>query len=141
MNKHIEEAKKYCETKNYRFTEPRERVLKVLVESTKPMGAYDIIKALSTKKHQVKPATVYRAIDFWIYQGYVHKINSLNSYLACCHEHSHGHSFIFICEQCDETFELETTGLPANVLQLLKKNKASLSHSSTELYGNCQHCH
>ena len=55
MSKSLKKARTYCEENKYRFTEPRERVLKTLLNHNKPMGAYDIIKALSTKQHQVKP--------------------------------------------------------------------------------------
>lgn len=141
MSKSLKNARIYCEENKYRFTEPRERVLKTLLNHNKPMGAYDIIKALSTKQHQVKPATVYRAIDFWQQHGFIHKINSLNSYTACCHEHAHIHSFIAICDWCNESFELaDDDGLPETVINALQKNHFLLKQSTTELHGQCKRC-
>ena len=140
MGKSLKNAKNYCEEHKYRFTEPRKRVLRTLLNCKKPMGAYEILKVLSTEQHQVKPATIYRAIDFWQEHGFIHKINSSNSYITCSHGHSHDHSFIAICDWCSESFELSADGLPAIVTQALQENHFLLNQSATELHGKCKQC-
>ena len=45
----LDMAYKHCIKNGHRFTAPRERVLKILLNESKPMGAYDILQRLSNE--------------------------------------------------------------------------------------------
>ena len=81
-------------------------ILSLLLSHPRAMGAYDIIEALSTDDNVVKPPTVYRAIDFWVKHGFVHKVESMNAYIACCHQHGHQHAIMMICDDCQDVKEM-----------------------------------
>jgi Fur family zinc uptake transcriptional regulator len=142
MSQHnaITRAKKFCETHKYRFTEPRRRVLSLLVSENVAMGAYEVLEALSSDKERLSPPTVYRAIDFWNKNGFIHRIESMNAYIACC-EHSHHKNFcIFICKLCNTVMELKLPHLPAPITRVLENNDLTMAHSTTEIYGKCSRC-
>ena len=49
----------------------------------KPLGAYDLAELLGPKGRRLAPITVYRALDFLMEQGLVHRLASQNAYIAC----------------------------------------------------------
>ena len=81
-NKQIEKAKKYCFEHKYKYTEPREKVLKAILESDDVLGAYDILEIMTTKDEKPRPPTIYRAIEFWETHGFIHRVESANGYIA-----------------------------------------------------------
>ncbi len=83
-----------------RLTAPRRRVLELLLQAGQPVKAYDLIASFAVEGPPAKPPTVYRALDFLEKQGFAHRIESLNSYVACRKE-ADGHAAAFlICDCC-----------------------------------------
>ena len=136
----IARATAFCEHHKYRLTEPRLRVLTLLVNEKKALGAYDILSLLTTKDSRPKPPTIYRAIDFWVEHGFIHKVESTNAFLACAHDHCHGNFYLLICDHCEVVKELIVESLPKTILSLLKKQGFSMRRSTTEVYGLCGQC-
>jgi hypothetical protein len=83
-------------------------VLELVWQSHKPLGAYDILAVLSEQDgRRAAPPTVYRALDFLLENGLVHRIASLNAFIGCSHpEHAHQGQFL-ICRECHAAIELE----------------------------------
>ena len=73
----LTEAQKICDQKNIRFTDLRRTVLKIIWQNHKAIKAYDILDQISGMDFSAKPPTVYRALDFLLENGFIHKINSL----------------------------------------------------------------
>lgn len=135
----LERAKQYCEAGKHRFTQPRERVITVLSNATEPMGAYQILEKLAEGQGKTSPPTVYRAIEFWMLHGFIHRVQSMNAYIACC-EHDHHENFcIFICDNCNDVIEMKMN-LPAPVSADAKKKHLTISSSNTEIHGSCNQC-
>jgi len=132
-------AKAFCEKENYQFTQPREKVLNVLLNSQQPMGAYDVLSALTTNKYKPNPPTIYRAIDFWLAHGFIHKIMSLNAYVACTHTHDHHQVELLICDTCKDVQEthlhLLSDKMTNQALHGFAANKIL-----TEIHGVCYKC-
>ncbi len=136
----IHRAERFCETHKYRMTEPRARVLSALAKDKQPMGAYQIINLLSSQTEKVSPPTIYRAIEFWHKHGFIHRIESMNAYVACC-EHQHHENFcIFICSNCNTTQELNMKCLPGPVTHDIKNRHLTITNSVTEIRGKCSQC-
>ena len=70
-----------------KFTPIRRQVLQALLSSHRPLGAYEVIDELAKSMPRPAPITVYRALDFLMENGLVHRIESRNAYLACAHDH------------------------------------------------------
>ena len=102
----LQQAESQCHTRGVRFTPIRRRVLELIAENGGGLKAYDLLDQLSTEHAAARPPTVYRALEFLIEQGLVHRIESQNAYVACaCPEHAHGFQLL-ICRQCGYVEEL-----------------------------------
>lgn len=133
-------AKRYCDVGKHRFTQPRERVLSLLASSIEPMGAYEILERLSCEKQKINPPTIYRAIEFWVQHGFIHKVQSMSAYIACC-EHQHHENFcIFICDDCHKVIELKMQHLPKPITMNIEKKHLTIRGSNTEVHGICNRC-
>lgn len=88
-----------------RLTSPRRRVLELLLEAGAPVKAYDLIAAYG--EGGAKPPTVYRALEFLERMGFVHRLESLNAYVACPRAGEVHAAAFLICECCGATAEIE----------------------------------
>ena len=89
-----------------KWTEPRKRVYELLVEAGTPVKAYDLMEAYATDR-TAKPPTVYRALDFLEQAGLVHRIASLNAFVACgATGGAHAAAFL-ICDCCGSAQEFD----------------------------------
>lgn len=136
----LDSAYTHCMKHGYRFTEPRERVLKILIAERKPLGAYDILKKLSVEGNNPKPPTVYRAIQFWHQEGFIHCIDSLKSYVACLHGHHVGQAQFLICNQCDFVRELECPVDFSSIMGSANAIGFSIVNYTIEVKGLCSSC-
>src|SRR5579871_369499 len=100
-----------CLRQGAQLTPLRRQVLDIFSDSVAPLGAYAILEELSRREgKQVAPPTVYRALDFFLDHGFVHKIETLNAYAPCEHlGHAH-HGMLLICESCGRSEEIEDEG-------------------------------
>ena len=118
MNDPIEiKALNFCDAGNHRLTEPRRNVLKIILSSKKPIKAYEILKKLSKGEYSPKPPTIYRAIEFWHSNNFIHRIESLNAYTACKARHLHKGSQFMICNECGKVIESHFCDLPPIIKQ------------------------
>ena len=136
----IQKAAQFCENNKHRFTEPRERVLGIIAASAKPLGAYEILEQLSLIAQNPKPPTVYRAIEFWQKHGFIHRIESLNAFIACDAGHRHKGSQFMICDDCGIVIETHLCELPQALKDSTVKNTFMPSRWSLEIHGVCSAC-
>lgn len=97
----------------------QELVLKTLRKNVQPLSAYAILEKLH--KFGIKsPPIVYRALDSLIESGKVHKINELNSFVACDCEDDHHHllSVLTVCQGCNEVNEIHDHKVNDNLEKL-----------------------
>ena len=141
MNKDIfKKAENFCNSHQYRFTKPRAEILKIMLLSNKPMGAYDILEELAKIINNPKPPTVYRAIEFWQEHGFIHKIESLSSYIACDAGHRHQGSQFIICDDCGISIETHLCNPPEEFKNSVLENNFTLSSWNLEIHGFCKNC-
>jgi Fur family zinc uptake transcriptional regulator len=94
-------AEELCAESGARLTPVRRRTLEILLETHKAMGAYDVLERLAEDGFGHQPPVAYRAIDFLVDHGLVHRIQRLNAFTACTHAGGHKHAPVFmICETC-----------------------------------------
>lgn len=97
-------AEMRCAQAQERLTDPRRRVLELLLGASAPLKAYDLIAAYGEAGEPAKPPTVYRALEFLERLGFAHRIESLNAYVPCRLEGGHAAAFL-ICDCCGEAEE------------------------------------
>lgn len=134
-------ARQLCQQQGARMTALREQVLRLIWQSHKPLGAYQLMEMLaaaSTRK--VAPPTVYRALDFLLELGLVHRINTLNAFVGCTHpEQVHATNFL-ICRDCGVAIEFSQAGLQQGIRETLEHFHFELESQSIELVGRCATC-
>lgn len=117
-----------------------QKVLDLLQHAGKPLSAYDILDKL--RRYGMRsPPTVYRALDYLLKHGLVHKLESLNSFVACQHHEDHGHISQFVlCMSCGTVREIEDKSLMKLAKKLGGKFLARVSKEVFELSGTCHAC-
>ena len=96
-----------------RLTPVRRRVLEILLEEHKALGAYDVLARLATEGFGNQPPVAYRALEFLVEQGLAHRIQRLNAFTACVHPgKDHAPAFL-ICRTCHMVAEAEMTARAA----------------------------
>jgi Fur family zinc uptake transcriptional regulator len=100
-------AERRCAAASARLTAPRRRALEMLLAAGQPVKAYDLLGRFHDGERPARPPTVYRALDFLERQGFVHRIESLNAFVACRRAaRAHPAAFL-ICDCCGATAEVE----------------------------------
>lgn len=136
----IEVATRLCAERGMRFTKIRERVLTLIWAGHQPIGAYAILEALQAESPRAAPPTVYRALDFLIEIGLVHRIESMNAYVGCTHPDDRHTGQFLICEGCGAAAELDDPAID----DAIKRSAGALGflaqRQMIEISGLCPDC-
>ncbi len=129
-----------CERRKLRLTARRRQVLEILLASHQPMGAYDILGELnrSNPKEKVAPPIVYRALDFLLAEGLVHRIESKNAFISCVHPGHRTTAQFLICRDCDRVAEMEHDD--RELVAEADTLGFTIDHSVVEITGICAAC-
>jgi Fur family zinc uptake transcriptional regulator len=101
-------AEDLCRTQKLQFTPARRRVLEILLEQHRAMGAYEILDILAAEGLGSQPPVVYRALEFLTSHGLAHRIERMNAYTACTHPGEDHVPAFLICRKCKAVAEAET---------------------------------
>ena len=121
-----------------RLTPVRKRVLEILLEAHRALGAYDVLNRLATEGFGNQPPVVYRALDFLVEHGLAHRIQRLNAFAACMHPGTAHAPVFLICRTCHVVAEAEG----ATVGAALRTAAAGfvVERSTVEALGLCPAC-
>ena len=136
----MSEMEEICRAKGIKLTEGRRQVLDIILSSDTPLGAYEILNQLSSIKSNAVPMTVYRALDFLMEKGLVHKVESLNAFLACTHPgDSHGFQLL-ICGECGHVDETCDSTLESAIQNRADSIGFKVGSAAVEITGVCAGC-
>lgn len=131
-----------CRKRNIKLTKQRKTVLMIMLDAQKAMSAYDLLDLLKVEEPQAKPPTIYRVLEFLLQQGFIHKVESTNSYIICPHFGQLNHvSILFICDNCKQILETNSTQIEDSLKILASQYQFQTKHSVIEIHGLCQSCH
>ena len=137
----IEQA---CARRGLRLTALRRRVMELIVAQAKPVKAYDLLDLIRQERGGAAPPTVYRALDFLLEHGFVHKLESINAFIGCDHLHGEdgpGHQPPFlICDRCAITVELDDTRAAAVLAKEARRLGFTPQAQTLEIHGLCATC-
>lgn len=139
----LEAADAICRKNGVRMTPQRRAVLAALAEAKRPLGAYDLIEALRENGSGRGPApiAIYRALDFLRENGFIHRLETLNAFIACPHLHSTSEEVLFlICETCHHVEEAVAAPLARALSSLAAAHGFVAERQVLELAGTCRHC-
>jgi Fur family transcriptional regulator, zinc uptake regulator len=137
-------AKQRCASANVRLTDKRIRLLEVLLEADRPLSAYELAAAYTTKyDSDLKPMSVYRMLDALVAAHLIHKLASNNTFMACdgdTHGADEGVQFL-ICDSCSRVIETPLTKTMSHTMDSSAKRAGfSILHHQVELHGVCGKC-
>ncbi len=113
----------------------------VLMSARKPLSAYTILDALRPKGFKA-PLQVYRALDRLVGRGLAHRLESLNSFVACRHPGCGAHEIaaFSICESCGRVREYSDHKLAQSVEAIAGIDDFEVKQTVIELRGTCSSC-
>lgn len=130
-----------CARRGLRLTPQRRRVLAALLESHVPASAYEIMDRLAEDGGRPAPISIYRALDFLTANGFAHRIESRNAFVACSHVHDDGGAVVFLlCERCGAAGELEAPDLMVRIAEAAQGAGFAATASVIEIRGACRRC-
>src|SRR3546814_20983043 len=100
MTAALHRAAAHCAVSGAKLTLTLRRVLELIWQSHRPAGAYDLLAQRGGEGQKVAPPTVYRALDFLVEQGIVHRVESLHAFIGCSEPGHAVQQDIFICTTC-----------------------------------------
>jgi Fur family zinc uptake transcriptional regulator len=139
LQRALETAAALCARRGVRFTAQRRRVLELVCRAERPIGAYEILDQLR-EGATAAPPTVYRALDFLLEQGLIHKLETLHAFIGCTHpEHPHASQFL-ICSDCGRVRELESEAIAGGLQSLEQETGFRPQRPVVEVIGTCARC-
>jgi Fur family transcriptional regulator, zinc uptake regulator len=136
----IARAERTCERRGSRLTGQRRDILSCVAQGHSAVGAYDIIERMAEKGTRPAPITVYRALDFLLTHGLVHKIESRNAFVACSHSHEGQPAALLICETCGVVAELDAPEIFERISEKAAAQNFTPNHTLIEMSGTCSAC-
>lgn len=129
-----------CELRGLRLTPLRRRVLSLVAMSPKPAKAYDLLDQLKDEHDSAAPPTIYRALDFLLEHGFIHKLESINAFVGCHHPaESHQVPFL-ICDVCSKAIEVCDERVAKLLNSQARDHGFKPREQTLEVHGICAEC-
>jgi Fur family zinc uptake transcriptional regulator len=137
---YVQAVEQACEARGLRLTPLRAQVLGLIAAAGKPVKAYDLLDSMKTQNGSSAPPTVYRALDFLLEQGFIHRLASVNAFVGCHHPQARHSVPFLICDNCQAAIELEDERIP-QLLDVQAKSLGFVPRAQTlEVHGLCANC-
>ncbi len=127
-----------------KLTRNQTLVYEVLGRSDCPLSAYTILDKLRDQGFRA-PLQVYRALEKLLEAGLVHRLESLNAFVACAHAteaccHDHGTVAFAICNSCGHVAEFHDHAVDERLEAWAKGRRFKAEKTTIEIRGLCEAC-
>lgn len=139
LDEALANAAQICQRRQQRFTRLRQQVFELIWQQHKPIKAYDVLEQLQ-QGGRTAPPTVYRALDFLLELGLIHRIESLNAYVGCVHPAQHHQGQFLICSSCYAYAEIDSEEINAAIGRAAEHSGFKVKQHTVEVMGLCPHC-
>lgn len=136
----IETADAQCKAQGLQFTPVRKRVLEILLQEHRALGAYEILDRLREESLGSQPPIAYRALDFLVSNGFAHKIERLNAFIACTHPGEDHAPVFMICRMCKSVAEAQAVPTNGQLGQAARDAGFQIERTVVEAEGLCPKC-
>lgn len=126
--------------KGARMTPVRRRTLEILLEEHRALGAYDVLERLAADGFGNQPPVAYRALEFLVELGLVHRIRRLNAFAACMHPGEAHQPAFLICRDCNAVAEAPGARVRAALEAAASEAGFVVERSNVEALGLCTAC-
>ena len=142
IERHLHAAELECTRNGTRLTPVRREILDLVLRAPGPVGAYQLLDQLRGRRQGAAPPTVYRALEFLVGQGLVHRVERLNAFIGCTgnsHAHQHAAQFL-ICRMCGAVREIDDGAVAATLRQIAAAQGFTVERTTVEVEGVCADC-
>ncbi|MCA0928259.1 Fur family transcriptional regulator [Ruegeria profundi] len=133
-------AEAQCKKDGLRLTPVRRKVLEMLLQEHRALGAYAILDRLRDAGFGSQPPVAYRALDFLVQNGFVHKIERLNAFVACSHPGAEHSPAFMICRKCDAVAEAKSAPAKGILGAAARAVGFEIERTVVEAEGICPDC-
>jgi Fur family transcriptional regulator, zinc uptake regulator len=129
-----------CRKAGLQLTPVRRRVLEILLQEHRALGAYEILDRLREEGLGSQPPVAYRALDFLVKNGLAHKIERLNAFAACAHPGRTHAPLFMICRACNAVAEAHMDPGAGQLEELARTAGFTIERTVVEAEGLCPNC-
>jgi Fur family zinc uptake transcriptional regulator len=140
INAALDRAADLCSRRGARLTRLRRRVLELVWQGHAAVKAYDLLGALDRGAGAAKPPTVYRALDFLIAHGLVHRLESLNAFVGCPEPEAPHEGQFLICNACGAVSEFVAPVIHRAIAGQAADLGFAVGQQTIEVRGVCRCC-
>lgn len=133
-------VERHCARHKLQLTPVRRRVLEILLQEHRALGAYDILDILRDDDLGSQPPVAYRALDFLVRHGFAHKIERLNAFVACARPGEDHTPAFLICRGCDAVAEARADPASGMLGRAARESGFRLEQAVVEAVGLCPRC-
>ena len=147
----LDQAAALCAGRGAQLTALRRDVLRLVLAADQPLGAYALLDRLKASRAGAAPPTVYRALDFLVEHGLIHKVERLGAFIGCVDalehpadcgcdaRHDHPHQFL-ICQRCGATAEISDPAIARALARAAEAAGFAARRATVEVEGLCARC-
>ena len=138
---YVGEVERVCQQRGLRLTPIRANALRLIADAERPLKAYELLDLMKATHDAAAPPTVYRALEFLLEHGFIHKLASVNAFVGCHHPASEPHAVPFlICDRCQSATELEDEQIVASLDRRARALGFVPQAQTLEVHGLCASC-
>lgn len=136
----IASAEAHCQAHGLRFTPVRHKALEILLQEHRALGAYEMLDKLRDAGFGSQPPVAYRALEFLVANGFAHKIERLNAFVACAHPGANHSPAFMICRACDSVAEAQAAPARGILGDAARAAGFQIERTMVEAVGLCPTC-
>lgn len=141
ISRSVKAVEQLCRAQGLQLTALRRRVLEILLEAHRALGAYDVLERLRENGGAAQPPTAYRALEFLTENGFAHRIERLNAFVACMHPDQHHDPAFLICRGCNAVAETPAPASGRGALGISARATGfAIERRVLEALGLCPNC-
>jgi Fur family zinc uptake transcriptional regulator len=144
----LDRADTICQRRGANLTELRRHVLGLVLDAASPTGAYELLDRLRRTRRGAAPPTIYRALDFLLEHGLIHRVERLSAFVGCVagctaapdgESHTHAAQFL-ICRDCGRVIEMQDHHVSAVLARAARDAGFNITSATIEAEGLCSTC-
>ena len=139
-DEHLDLAERACIARGARMTALRREVLALALRCNGVVKAYQLLADMQKDRGVLAPPTVYRALEFLVAQGLLHRVDALNGFVVCKHFSCPHQSVLLVCEACGGVSEVDANTVLDSVREVADNAGFSVRMKDIVLTGQCASC-
>jgi Fur family transcriptional regulator, zinc uptake regulator len=136
----VAQAEQHCLERGCKLTALRRQVLELVLRHVGVVKAYQVLADLQKERGAAAPPTVYRALDFLVEQGLLHRVEALNGFVVCDHVGCEHESLFLVCRDCGMVCEMDAGDSLGPLAAHAMQAGFALAEQSLVLTGTCKRC-